>query len=74
MAGCSAKLRHFRPGATRKGTGSPEKNPKGRKASRKYDYQDGIFSGTNNVVEKLTGRKPLTFEQFVEINRDRFAK
>lgn len=37
------------------------------------DYQDGIFSGTNNVVEDLTGRAPLTVEQFAEINRARFA-
>jgi NAD(P)H dehydrogenase (quinone) len=43
-------------------------------ASVAQDYQDGIFSGTNNVVEELTGRKPLTVEQFAEINRDRFAK
>ena len=38
------------------------------------DYQDGVFSGTNNVVEDLTGRKPLTVEQFADINRARFAK
>jgi NAD(P)H dehydrogenase (quinone) len=37
------------------------------------DYQDGVFSGTNNIVEELTGRKPLTVEQFVDINRARFA-
>ena len=37
------------------------------------DYQDGVFSGTNNVVEDLTGRKPLTVEQFADINRARFA-
>lgn len=36
------------------------------------DYQDGVFSGTNDVIENLTGRKPLTVEQFVEINRTRF--
>lgn len=37
------------------------------------DYQAGIFSGTNNVVEDLTGRAPLTVEQFAEINRARFS-
>lgn len=37
------------------------------------DYQHGIFSGTNNVVEDLTGRAPLTVEQFAGINRARFA-
>jgi NAD(P)H dehydrogenase (quinone) len=38
------------------------------------DYQDGIFAGSNNVVEDLTGRRPLTVEQFADINRARFAK
>jgi len=37
------------------------------------DYQDGVFSGTNDVVEDLTGRKPLTVEQFADINRARFS-
>jgi len=37
------------------------------------DYQDGVFSGINNVVEDLTGRKPLTVEQFVDVKRDKFA-
>ncbi len=37
------------------------------------DYKDGIFSGTNDVVEKLTGRKPITVEQFAETNRARFS-
>lgn len=38
------------------------------------DYQEGIFAGTNNVVEDLTGRRPLTVEQFADTNRARFAK
>ena len=37
------------------------------------DYQDGVFCGTNDVVEDLTGRKPLTVEQFADINRARFS-
>lgn len=37
------------------------------------DYQDGVFAGTNTVIEELTGRKPLTVEQFADINRARFA-
>jgi len=36
------------------------------------DYQDGIFAGTNDVVERITGRKPLTVEEFAEINRTKF--
>jgi NAD(P)H dehydrogenase (quinone) len=38
------------------------------------DYQDGIFSGTNNVIEDLTGGRPLTVEQFADANRARFSK
>jgi len=29
------------------------------------DYQHGIFAGTNDVFEKLTGRAPLSVRQFV---------
>ena len=29
------------------------------------DYQHGIFAGTNGIVEKLTGRAPLSVGQFV---------
>jgi NAD(P)H dehydrogenase (quinone) len=36
------------------------------------DYLDGLFSGTNDVVERLTGEPPLTIEQFAEMNRARF--
>jgi NAD(P)H dehydrogenase (quinone) len=36
------------------------------------DYLDGIFSGTNDVIKRLTGLPPLTVEQFVEMNRAGF--
>ena len=36
------------------------------------DYQDGIFAGTNDVVERITDRKPLTVEAFAQINRAKF--
>ncbi|MBR0692569.1 NmrA family NAD(P)-binding protein [Bradyrhizobium lablabi] len=36
------------------------------------DYQDGVFAGTNDIVERITGRKPLSVEQFVDINRAKF--
>jgi hypothetical protein len=36
------------------------------------DYQDGIFSGTNDVVERMTGKPPLTLEECVERNRSKF--
>jgi NAD(P)H dehydrogenase (quinone) len=37
------------------------------------DYQDGIFAGTNDVIETLTGKPPLTLEEFVARNRAKFA-
>jgi NAD(P)H dehydrogenase (quinone) len=37
------------------------------------DHQDGIFAGTNDLVEKLGGRPPMTLEAFIEKNRAAFA-
>jgi NAD(P)H dehydrogenase (quinone) len=42
-------------------------------ASVAQDYQDGIFAGTNDVIETLTGKPPLTLEEFVARNRAKFA-
>ena len=36
------------------------------------DYQNGIFSGTNDVIEKITGTAPPPLEAFLEANRDAF--
>jgi NAD(P)H dehydrogenase (quinone) len=36
------------------------------------DYQHGVFAGTNDVVEKVGGRVPLSVEQFVAANRSAF--
>ncbi|MFD1654760.1 hypothetical protein ACFSF1_33980, partial [Pseudonocardia alaniniphila] len=36
------------------------------------DYQNGVFAGTNDVVEKIGGRPPLSVEQFVAENRSFF--
>lgn len=36
------------------------------------DYQDGIFAGTNNLVEVISGRKPMTVEDYVSAARDEF--
>lgn len=38
------------------------------------DYQDGIFAGTNNLVEVLSGTAPQTVEEFVAANRDAFSR
>jgi uncharacterized protein YbjT (DUF2867 family) len=36
------------------------------------DYQNGIFAGTNDVIEKITGQAPQTVEAFVTENRSAF--
>jgi NAD(P)H dehydrogenase (quinone) len=41
-------------------------------ASVAQDYQDGIFAGTNDVIETVTGKPPLTLEEFVARNRTKF--
>jgi NAD(P)H dehydrogenase (quinone) len=37
------------------------------------DYQDGLFKGTNDHVERITGRKPLGIEDFVRLHISEFA-
>ena len=37
------------------------------------NYRDGIFSGTNDVVEKVTGQPPLSVQQFVAKYRAAFV-
>jgi uncharacterized protein YbjT (DUF2867 family) len=29
------------------------------------DYDDGLFAGTDEVIEKITGKKPVGFEEFI---------
>jgi uncharacterized protein YbjT (DUF2867 family) len=36
------------------------------------DYRDGIFAGTNNLVEVIGGSKPMTVEDYVAATRDEF--
>ena len=36
------------------------------------DHQNGIFAGTNNLVEKLGGRPPMTLEAFITKHRRAF--
>jgi NAD(P)H dehydrogenase (quinone) len=35
-------------------------------------YQNGDFAGTNNVVEAVTGRKPMTVDEYVKANTTLF--
>ena len=37
------------------------------------DHQNGIFAGTNDLVEKIGGRPPMTLEAFIDKNREVFA-
>jgi NAD(P)H dehydrogenase (quinone) len=37
------------------------------------NYRDGIFAGTNDIVERISGRPPLTVQQFIAQNRAVFA-
>ncbi|BAX92658.1 NAD(P)H-binding protein [Mycobacterium shigaense] len=36
------------------------------------DYRDGIFAGENNLVEAITGRRPMTVADYVSANRAEF--
>jgi uncharacterized protein YbjT (DUF2867 family) len=37
------------------------------------NYRDGVFSGTNDAVEKITGKPALSVQQFIAQNRAAFA-
>ena len=37
------------------------------------DYRDGIFAGENNLVEVISGSKPLTVSEYVQANRAEFG-
>ncbi|CAD6530487.1 NAD(P)H-binding protein [Paraburkholderia metrosideri] len=36
------------------------------------DYQNGVFAGTDNIIEKVTGEAPQTVAEFVRANRQLF--
>ncbi|MFE3271252.1 NmrA family NAD(P)-binding protein [Streptomyces sp. NPDC059215] len=36
------------------------------------DYRNGVFSGTNDLVERVGKKKPLTVEEFADRNREFF--
>src|SRR6266404_4432840 len=37
------------------------------------DHQNGIFAGTNELIEKIGGRPPMTLEEFINKHRAAFA-
>ena len=38
------------------------------------DYQDGIFAGTNNAVEEITGQRSMTVQEFISAHLDAFPQ
>jgi len=36
------------------------------------DYQNGIFSGRDKIIAEITGRPPMTVQEFVTLHRDDF--
>jgi NAD(P)H dehydrogenase (quinone) len=36
------------------------------------DHAAGVFSGTDEVIEKITGRKPMGLEEFIRKHRSAF--
>jgi len=36
------------------------------------DYQNGIFSGQDKIIAEITGRPPMTVQEFVTLHRDDF--
>jgi NAD(P)H dehydrogenase (quinone) len=36
------------------------------------DYQNGIFAGEDKIIAEVTGRPPMTVQQFVTLHRDAF--
>ncbi len=37
------------------------------------DHDNGLFSGTNDLVERITGRAPMTIEEYVSTHRAAFV-
>lgn len=37
------------------------------------DYRDGIFAGTNDYIETIGGKTPMTVEEYALANRDAFS-
>jgi hypothetical protein len=38
------------------------------------DYRNGLFAGTNDNVERITGRAPMSVSDFVLANLSSFAR
>lgn len=38
------------------------------------DHQNGVFAGTNDTVERLTGRRPMSLPDFLQVHRSAFSR
>ena len=38
------------------------------------DYREGLFDQTNNLVEEITGRPPMTFREFINMHIEKFKE
>jgi hypothetical protein len=36
------------------------------------DHQNGVFAGTNDLVEKIGGKRPIGLPEFLEAHRSAF--
>jgi hypothetical protein len=36
------------------------------------DYQNGIFAGEDKIITEVTGKPPMTPQEFVALHRDAF--
>ncbi|HEY0207551.1 NmrA family NAD(P)-binding protein [Acerihabitans sp.] len=36
------------------------------------DYRDGLFSGTNDIIEKITGKPPMSVSEFAKEHKEHF--
>lgn len=36
------------------------------------DYQNGVFAGTNDLIERVTGKPPMTVQQYIKSNQADF--
>ena len=57
------------------GTTSSNQNPNVIQHLREVaiDHQNGIFAGTNDLIEKIGGRPPMTLEEFINKHRAAFG-
>ena len=37
------------------------------------DHQNGVFAGTDNTVERITGKRPISFPDFLQAHRSAFG-